>query len=342
MANPEHLAILKQGVEVWNRWKAEHRDVVPNLGGVFGDPTQLRDSYLREAEFFHVYLDWVDFARGNLDRAMFDSAWLRGSSFHSASLQQVSFIYANLLGVKFRDADLTGADLTRANCNGADFTGAVLTNAVLNETILTNATLAHCTGLETCQHAGPSRLDHQTLVKSGHLPLAFLRGCGLPDQFIDYVPSLLNQANQFYSCFMSYSTKDQEFADRLYADLQNHGVRSWLATEDLKIGDPFRQGIDEAIRHHQKLLVVLSSSSVASQWVEDEVESAFEKENREGRLVLLPIRIDNTVMESDKAWATKIRRRHIGDFSNLNLLSYEAALQRLLRDLNAEGAKDGR
>jgi hypothetical protein len=119
-------------------------------------------------------------------------------------------------------------------------------------------------------------------------------------------------------------------------------VRSWLATEDLKIGDPFRQGIDEAIRHHQKLLVVLSSSSVASQWVEDEVESAFEKENREGRLVLLPIRIDNTVMESDKAWATKIRRRHIGDFSNLNLLSYEAALQRLLRDLNAEGAKDGR
>ena len=215
MANPEHLAILKQGVEAWNRWRAEHRDVVPNLGGTFGDPTKLHSSNLREAVFFHAYLDFVDFSRGDLARAMFDGAWLRGSSFHSASLQQVSFIYANLLGVKFRDADLTGADLTRANCNGADFTWAVMTNAVLNETILTNATLAHCTGLETCQHAGPRRLDHQTLVKSGHLPLAFLRGCGLPDQFIDYVPSLLNQAIPFCSCFISYSTKDQEFADRL-------------------------------------------------------------------------------------------------------------------------------
>lgn len=116
MANPEHLAILEQGLEAWNRWRAEHRDVVPNLGGVSGNPTQLRDSYLREAVFFHAYLDWVDFARGNLDGARFDGAWLRGSSFQSASLQQVSFIYANLLGVKFRDADLTGADLTRANC----------------------------------------------------------------------------------------------------------------------------------------------------------------------------------------------------------------------------------
>lgn len=214
MANPEHLAILKKGVEAWNRWRAEHRDVVPNLGGVFGNPTQLRDSYLRDAVFFHAYLDWVDFARGNLDRAMFDGAWLRGSSFHSASLQQVSFIYANLLRVKFRDADLTGADLTLANCNGADFTGAVLTNAVLNETILTNATLAHCTGLETCQHAGPSRLDHQTFAKSGQLPPTFLRGCGLPDQLIDYLKSPRNQEIQFYSCFISHSTKDQEFCEK--------------------------------------------------------------------------------------------------------------------------------
>jgi hypothetical protein len=67
------------------------------------------------------------------------------------------------------------------------------------------------------------------------------------------------QAIQFYSCFISYSTKDQEFAKRLHEDLQNKRVRCWFASEDLKIGDPFRQRIDEAIRLHEKLLVLVGA-----------------------------------------------------------------------------------
>ena len=33
MANEEHLAILKQGVDTWNRWRQEKLDVVPDLDG---------------------------------------------------------------------------------------------------------------------------------------------------------------------------------------------------------------------------------------------------------------------------------------------------------------------
>ena len=52
------------------------------------------------------------------------------------------------------------------------------------------------------------------------LPLAFLRGCGLPNSLIDYLPSLLlDSPIQFYSCFISYSSKDEEFAQRVHADL---------------------------------------------------------------------------------------------------------------------------
>src|ERR1700687_3129063 len=68
------------------------------------------------------------------------------------------------------------------------------------------------------------------------LPIPFLRGVGLPDRLIDYLPSLFDQAIQHYSCFISYSTKDQDFADRLHADLQNKGVRCWFAPHDLPIG----------------------------------------------------------------------------------------------------------
>jgi TIR domain len=119
-------------------------------------------------------------------------------------------------------------------------------------------------------------------------------------------------------------------------------VRCWFAPEDLKIGERFRPKIDEAIRLHDKLLLVLSNSSVASPWVETEVESAFEREHKEGRTVLFPIRLDNAVMETHTAWAADIRRRrHIGDFSEwIDDDSYQKEFARLLRDLKAEDKAD--
>ena len=97
-------------------------------------------------------------------------------------------------------------------------------------------------------HSGPSFLDHRTLARSGRLPLQFLRGCGLPDNLIEYLPYLLNEAIQFYSCFISYSTEDQAFAERLHADLQNNGVRCWFAPHDIRAGKKIHEQIDEAIR----------------------------------------------------------------------------------------------
>ncbi len=80
-----------------------------------------------------------------------------------------------------------------------------------------------------------------------------------------------------------------------------------------------RDTIEQAIRLRDKLLVVLSNDSVKSEWVEDEVEAAFEEERkREDRqTVLFPIKIDDAVQNTDLSWAQKIRRpRHIGDFTH--------------------------
>lgn len=144
---------------------------------------------------------------------------------------------------------------------------------------------------------------------------------------------------QFYSCFISYSSTDQEFAEHLHADLQNQGVRSWFAPEDLKIGDPFQQRIEEAICRLDKLLLVLSERSVQSTWVEKEVETAFEEERRRKTTVLFPIRLDDALMQTNQAWAADIRRtRHIGDFRKWkHHHSYQKAFARLLRDLQADG-----
>ena len=184
-------------------------------------------------------------------------------------------------------------------------------------------------------HEGPSSIDHRTLEKSPNLPLAFLRGVGLPDRLIEYLPSLLNQPIQFYSCFISYSVKDEDVAERLHADLQNKGVRCWFAPHDLPIGAKILDGIDEAIRLRDKVLLILSEHSIKSDWVEDEVTTAFEEERKRGQPMLFPIRLDDTVIDTPEAWAAKLRARNIGDFRHWkDHDKYQKSLERVLRDLS--------
>jgi hypothetical protein len=146
---------------------------------------------------------------------------------------------------------------------------------------------------------------------------------------------LVGTAIDYYSCFLSYSSRDDEFARRLFNDLQGKNVRTWFAPEELKIGDRFRSRIDESIRSHDKLVIILSANSVNSDWVETEVESAIEREQKEGKDVLFPIAIDEEGFTSNQPWAADIRRkRHIGDFRKWKSHDdYTAAFDRLVRDL---------
>src|SRR5208282_1690352 len=110
-------------------------------------------------------------------------------------------------------------------------------------------------GLDTLQHFGPSTIGIDTIYKSkGNIPEAFLAGCGVPDDFTVYMKSLARNPIEFYSCFISYSSKDGTFVRRLYADLRQSGVRCWFASQDLKIGDKFRLRIEESIRLYDKVM----------------------------------------------------------------------------------------
>lgn len=155
-----------------------------------------------------------------------------------------------------------------------------------------------------------------------------------------YLPDLIAgmEQIQFYSCFISYSSADTPLAKRLHADLQSAGVRCWFAPEDLKIGEPLRAGIDRSIQLHDKLLVILSRNSVESQWVHKEVESAMERERKEKRTILFPIRLDDAVMTIESGWPADIwRTRNIGDFRRWkNNDTYQKSFDRLLRDLKAQ------
>ncbi|ESA37310.1 low-complexity protein [Leptolyngbya sp. Heron Island J] len=343
MANEEHLKILKQGVDAWNRWYKDNPEALPkivgsNFVGSLTHGADLNGSDLNNTKLKGSYLIGVQLIGANLNDVDLRGADLRGANLSDANLSDANLSGANLSDANLGYANLSDANLSDANLSGANLDGANLKGIQLYESNLANLNLSNVKGLETCRHSGPSIIDHRTLTLSGQLPLTFLRGVGLSDTYIDYIPSLFNQPLQFYSCFISYSSKDQEFAERLYADLQNKGVRCWYAPEDLPIGAKIRIGIDEAIRRYDKLLLILSENSVNSQWVEQEVETALEKEREHNnQVVLFPVRLDDAVMNSGDGWTRLIKNtRNIGDFCQWkDHDGYQKSLERLVRDLKA-------
>ena len=352
MADEAHLKILEKGVRAWNEWRIMNDPFTPDLRGANLaetnlNGTNLTSALLSGAIFTRARIIGTNFSGAFLNRAQFNEALLRGSNFGPSTtprlndprLDQRQLGYIQTMGANLKEANFKGAYLGDVDFSSAYLSGTDFSDCMIRDARFINVDLRECKGLETVLYDGPSTIDIDTIYRcEGKIPEVFLRGVGIPDNFITYMRSLASTGFDFYSCFMSYSSKDQEFAERLHADLQSNGVRCWFAPEDLKIGDKLRPSFDEAIRLHDKLMVLLSEHSVSSAWVEKEVETAFEKERQQDRTVLFPIRLDNSVMETKQAWAADIRRtRHIGDFREWkNHDSYKKAFDRLLRDLKAE------
>jgi hypothetical protein len=200
------------------------------------------------------------------------------------------------------------------------------------------------------RHEYPSTVGIETLfLSNGKIPESFLRDCGVPEEFIRYLPSLIGaeQAIQFYSCFISYSHKDEEFAKRLHGRLRDAGLRVWYAPEEMKGGQKLHEQIFEGIRVHDKLLLILSEDSMASKWVQTEIRRTRKAEREQGKQKLFPISLVD--FEQIKNWecfdadlgkdlGVELREYFIPDFRNWkDHDSFEGGVERLLKDLRANG-----
>jgi TIR domain len=149
--------------------------------------------------------------------------------------------------------------------------------------------------------------------------------------------------SSFYSCFLSHSTSDSEFAKRLYDRLRAAGVEVWFAPENTHAGQKLHEQIYEAIRSNTKLLLVLSKASMNSEWVKSEIRNARATEVEDGRQKLFPIRLVD--IQTIKGWkcfdadigkdsAVEIREYFIPDFTKWkDEGTFEKAVARLQRDL---------
>jgi len=204
MANEEQLSILKQGVEVWNKWRKEQADPYfsPDLTNA-----SLEDAFLGEVNLYRANLNRARLRKANLTgaivvSAVFMGADLRGATLNNARLTGAGFSRANLGGAKLVGADLRranlmettlhGVDLSGANLDSASLIGTNLTDAILDnvnlnhvelgDTVFGNVDLCKVNGLENVWHRFSSIISSTTMQLSrGNIPISFMRGCGLTD-----------------------------------------------------------------------------------------------------------------------------------------------------------------
>jgi uncharacterized protein YjbI with pentapeptide repeats len=172
MADADHLKIIKQGPDVWNRWRKENPGIEPDLAradlgslelnGVDLNETDLRKTILQNTTFRGATLIKADLRGSNLQRASFNladlseanlsEAVLRESDFSEAILKRTYLIRADLVGAELFEADLEradfrwafliGSDLRRANLFRADLRWAHLIESNLSEADLSEANLS--------------------------------------------------------------------------------------------------------------------------------------------------------------------------------------------------------
>jgi hypothetical protein len=312
-----------------------------NLAGANLTAANLRGATLMDANLTGAHLKRAFLLDANLLGASLICVHLHSADLRNADLRYAHLGHANLSSVLLMSADLSGSNLQEAN----------LRKAMIGLTTLGNIDLSTVTGLDTVIHHRPSTVGVDTLYMSqGKISDKFLRDAGVPEKIIDVARSIrAGPSIQWHSCFISYSTKDEEFARRLHSRMREANMRVWFAPEDLKGGEKLHEQLYEAIKIHDRLLIVLSEHSIQSEWVMAEIRKAREVEKKEKRRKLFPIRLtdfetlrDWTCFDADtgKDLAVEVREYFIPDFSNWkDHDAFESAFARLKKDLEAENSK---
>jgi TIR domain/Pentapeptide repeats (8 copies) len=305
LTREQQIELLKTSVDKWNAWRAAKPGVNAKLSG-----TELPGADLSGADLSGADVSWVNLSEANLS-----------------------------------DADLTWADLTDTDLHGASFG-----RTRCFQTKFVDVNLAQAQSLDTVMHKGSSMVSTGTLDKSkGSIPDVFLRGCGLkPWEVLQarlYDPTLsaadiaeiqqqiFDERTKGYflsGIFISYSHDDAAFVEKLYEQLREEGANVWLDSRSAVAG-PLEKQVMRAIRMNDVLLLVLSRSSLQSDWVEAELEWARDKEKQQQRDVLCPVALDASWQDKVKGsvlWR-KVKDKNILDFSKWRTKNFQGQFTKL-------------
>ena len=335
------------------------------------------------ADFSRSNLRESRFHKCNAIRCSFQECDLTDADFEPSALAEADFFKADLTRANLSNCNAGESFLMQAKLVETKLSLTVFTGAVFGATTIKNVHLL-TTELSDIQHALPSYIDGATIdnvrddlltarllgqateeagrskigvdklaeierqinkIMAGIRQFLLRAGSSKDDlERIDAVtPSL---AEDFASVFISYSSRDEEFARYLYNQLTLYGISVWFAPNSMRGGKKIHEQVERAIGDQDKLILVLSDASLKSNWVSTEIITAFSREERQAPQVFYPIRI--VEFDTIRAWtlfdadsgldiAKRVREYYIPDFSEWeNPLNIAEQLSRLVEDLRRQ------
>lgn len=93
--------------------------------------------------------------------------------------------------------------------------------------------------------------------------------------------------------FISYSSKDKIFAEKLSRDLLKLDLDVWLDKWEIKVGDSLISKISSGLSESDYLIIILSNNSILSEWVNRELNYSLLEEINNSQIKVLPVIIAN-------------------------------------------------
>lgn len=331
-----------------------------NADNVDASGVDLTGADLWQADFSHADMAGAVLQGANLCDCNLEDANLEGADLRDADLQGAVFKGARLTNANLQSADLRGANLSGANLSNAqlelaNLAGANLTSAVLSDAkfdgALLGSALIDVDLKPLCRvdvvHVANSTVDYRSILRTVSEPRLreLLLKFGMPAVFADYMidcaRSLTPQEvfSLLRSTFISYGRPDEAFAQRLSEALQREGVSTFFFRKHAPPGARLHRLIRDNVNSHDRVILICSQTSLERYGLVNELEETLAREARDGgETYLLPIRIDDYVLEEWRPkradLATVVRDRVIADFTNhLDPKSFRESVTRLLSAL---------
>lgn len=131
----------------------------------------------------------------------------------------------------------------------------------------------------------------------------------------------MTKADQRARIFISHAHADNETVERLAEEIEGSGFLCWLDLWELDVGDSIRRRVEDGIKAADWLIVALSSASVKSAWVNQELNMAFVRELEERHVFVLPVVLERCEIP------LSLRDKFYADFTQ----DFDAGMQRLLQ-----------
>jgi uncharacterized protein YjbI with pentapeptide repeats len=243
MANEEHLAILRQGGEVWNSWRKAYLSPPDlsnaELSSFTIDNYDLSFANLQNVNLSSARLNCANLQRANLKNANLQSTELKNADLRFADLSNADLRYteltdakltsANLCGADLRDSDLRNAHLNSARIHQTNFSGALLIKANLIDTHLSSTNFSNsdlseaqlCRAILSWANLSGAILSEANLISASllnaNLSKADLSGANL-------INTNLNEADLRFSSLHEAQVLEADFKD---ANLTGACIANW-------------------------------------------------------------------------------------------------------------------